>query len=146
MSGSWLPAEFPNLHEADHEITSPATEEYNCIAWAAGDTESWWWPDEMETAYWPSAAPRQVTRLAFVLAYGTLGYVPCNDGTLEEGFEKTVLYEDVDGQPTHAARQLPDGRWASKLGPHEDIEHRAPECLEGPCYGKVVQYLKRPIC
>lgn len=146
MSGSWPPSEFPYLQEADREITSPASQEYNCIAWAAGDTENWWWPDDMGTGYWPSSAPRVETRLAFVLAYGTLGYVPCEDGSVEAGFEKIVLYEDDKGIPTHAARQLPDGRWASKLGPFEDIEHRNVECLRGPVYGNVAQYLKRPIC
>ncbi len=145
MSGSWPPADFPKLQEADREITSESTHEYNCIAWAAGDTDRWWWPDEMGTAYWPPGAPRQRTMLAFALAYGTLGYVPCDDGGLEVGCEKIVLYQDADG-PTHAARQLPDGRWTSKLGNFEDIAHRTPECLEGPCYGRVFQYLKRQIC
>lgn len=144
MSGSWPKSEFPRLEEKDHELTSPPTNEYNCIAWAAGDVENWWWPDVMGVSYWPPSVPRQETRIAFILAYGTLGYMPCDDGILEPGFEKIVLYEDML-VPTHAALQLSDGTWTSKLGQFEDIKHVIPECLEGPCYGSVAQYLKRPI-
>lgn len=144
MSGSWPESDFPNLQPDNHELTSGSTIEYNCIAWAAGDTEKWWWPDQMGVGYWPPSAPRQETRLAFILAYGTLGYVPCNDGGVEAGFEKIAIYEDASG-PTHAARQIADGRWTSKLGQFEDIVHVVPECLEGPCYGRAVQYLKRPV-
>jgi hypothetical protein len=145
MSGSWPPTDFPDLQEDHREVTSPSTREYNCIAWAAGDTEKWWWPDLMGTAYWPPNVPRAQTMLAFILAYATLGYEPCNDGSLEAGFEKIALYAS-GGQPTHAARQLADGWWTSKLGGFEDIKHVRVECLCGPCYGAVATYLKRPIC
>lgn len=32
------PGDFPNLTPASHQVTSPATVAYNCIAWAALDT------------------------------------------------------------------------------------------------------------
>ena len=38
------------------------------------------------------------------------------------GVRKVVLYADGN-EWTHAARQLPSGRWTSKLGDYEDIEH-----------------------
>jgi hypothetical protein len=145
MYGSWPAADFPNLRLEHRQITSDSTIEYNCIAWAAGDTENWWWPDEDGIGYWPSNIPRERTLLAFQLAYATLGYVPCNDGFLEVGFEKIALYER-SGEPTHAARQLPSGKWTSKLGEYQDIEHVNLECLHGPCYGRVVSFLKRPVC
>jgi hypothetical protein len=44
--------------------------------------------------------------------------------------------------PTHAARQLPNGRWSSKLGKLEDIEH-ALDDICGSAYGSVVPVLKR---
>jgi hypothetical protein len=145
MSGSWQSADFPDLQEEHHKVTSPATREYNCIAWAAGDTENWWWPDAMGTAYWPLNVPREVTILAFQLAYGTLGFTPCNDSSLEIGFEKIALYA-LAGEPTHATRQLANGHWTSKLGDFEDIEHATIECLHGPCYGTVIIYMRRPLC
>jgi hypothetical protein len=44
----------------------------------------------------------------------------------------------------HAARQLPGGRWTSKLGNREDIEHDL-NAVSGEAYGTVVMVLKRPI-
>ena len=101
----------------------------------------------MNIGYWPANALRQVTLEAFILAYGTLGYEPCPDGTLEPGFQKIVLYARA-GKPTHVARQLDGGAWTSKLGKWVDIEHDDPdEVLRFPkcsIYGDPVQFLKRP--
>jgi hypothetical protein len=55
-----------------------------------------------------------------------LGYAPCAGDELEAGLEKVALYADEHGEWTHAAPQLPDGWWTSKLGPEEDILHRTP--------------------
>jgi hypothetical protein len=46
---------------------------------------------------------------------------------------------------THAARQLPTGKWTSKLGKGEDIEHDTPEDVAGGVYGDVMQIMKRPV-
>ena len=70
-----------------------------------------------------------------------MGYEPCERGDLEPGFEKVAIFADDEG-PTHAARQLDNGRWTSKLGSMEDIEH-ALEGLAGSEYGRVVRYLRR---
>lgn len=45
--------------------------------------------------------------------------------------------------PKHAARQLASGRWTSKLGKLEDIDHALHD-LEGMLYGAVVLFMKRP--
>ena len=81
---------------------------------------------------------------AFVKAFGTLGYEPCTDGVLEDGFEKVAIYQSPSGIQ-HMARQLHTGRWTSKLGQLEDIEHETPAELEGDIYGIVVQYMRRAI-
>jgi hypothetical protein len=133
---------FPNLPIHGYSITSPATPEYNCIAWAADDNEVWWWPDPMNTAYWPPQIQREETIEAFIQAYETLGYVQCCTPDYKEGFEKIAIYEK-DGKPTHAARQLINGRWTSKLGELEDIEHHALEGLHGQAYGTVAVFMKR---
>ena len=33
---------FPRLTPENHRTTSPAAIDYNCVAWAAGDTKNWW--------------------------------------------------------------------------------------------------------
>ena len=136
-------ADFPNLTSANARPTSPVDEDYNCIAWAAEDIARWWWPDAMGQAFWPSDVQRAVTLDAFVQAYGLQGYVEEVDGTLEPDKQKVAIYTDTGGKPTHAARQLPDGWWASKLGPSFDIEHEF-HALDGPTYGNVARILARP--
>lgn len=137
MWSKWFPLLKPN----NHRRTSDPTPDYNCIAWAAGDASIWWWPDQAAMCYWPEGVAREETLAAFVAAYGTLGYALCDDNGLEKGLEKIAIYAK-NGVPTHAARQLKNGEWTSKLGRHEDIEH-ALGALEGSEYGKVAIYLSR---
>jgi len=117
-----LEAAFPGLAGSGFAVTSPATEAYNCLAWAAGETDRWWWPDPMGVGYWPGGAPREETLPAFLAAYATLGYTPTTDPSPEANTGKVAIYA-CSGLPTHAARQLPGGRWTSKLGRDADIEH-----------------------
>lgn len=133
---------FPHLTGEGFVETSPATRRYNCIAWAAGATDAWWWPSPDTVHFWPATAPREETIEAFVSAFATLGFVPADDGAFNEKFEKVAFYAK-GGKPTHAARQQSDGKWTSKLGKHIDITHTL-HGLEGPVYGDVVGFVKRP--
>ena len=125
-----LESSFPNLSAKGFETTSAASVAYNCIAWAAGEDHRWWWPDE--DGYWPIDVERVATLESFVHAYATLGYRPCGSDELADGYEKVAIYAEGN-RVTHAARQLTNGRWSSKLG-----------SLEGSLYGGVVQILSRP--
>lgn len=133
---------FPHLH-SDYEITSKKTPRYNCIAWAAGVSDRWWWPSPSPFSYWPKNVPREETIHSFILAFKTLGYEPCENAELESNYEKVALYAAADQTPTHAARQLPNGDWTSKLGQLEDIRHGTLEEIAGTAYGEVVQILRR---
>ena len=147
MPSSWPPREFPHLTRWNHTDTSPQSRRYNCIAWAADNSTRWWWPDPANIGYWPPNIPRVETVDTFVMAYALQGYVTCQDSTLEAGIEKIAVYGlHVGGvvYPTHAARQLVDGKWTSKLGNFEDITHDTLDCLNGPRYGFPVCFLSRP--
>jgi hypothetical protein len=137
--------EFSSLVPGDWTKTSDATRRFNCIAWAASDDARWWWPDPSLQYYWPPSLPRENSIECFVLAYESLGYELCGDESLESAFEKVAIYADSIGLPTHAARQLPDGRWTSKLGICEDITHRNLDVLNCQSYGRAVRFLKRPL-
>lgn len=101
----------------------------------------------MGIGYWPAGIPRELTIKAFTDAYAIQGYTPCADGSLEPGIEKIALFA-VPGPggyvPTHAALQLANGEWTSKLGPFEDIVHKAVDDVSGPVYGRVVCYISHP--
>src|SRR5262249_41614821 len=103
---------FPRLGE-QYEVLAPATKTYNCIAWSLGHTSSWVWPN-------PTGEP--VTLQEFDALYGYYGFrrVVGLDYRRKPGVEKIVLYgsrrDDGSIQPTHAALQMADGTWSSKLG------------------------------
>jgi hypothetical protein len=140
-----FPHDFPNLkpHNCEDDI-SQATNSYNCIAWAASDSQSWWEPDPLMIMYWPVGVERRYTLTAYTEAYRTVGYEVCTDVSVETGTEKIAIFT-LNGVPTHAARLLPNGNWTSKLGPFEDIQHENLGCLEGPLYGTPQIYMKRNI-
>ena len=134
---------FPRLPDGNYQVTRPRTDAYNCIAWASGDTARWWWPDDPK-GHWPNGVARLETLQTFREAFATLGYVACPGYELEPGFEKIALFADRAGTPTHAARQLPNGSWTSKLGLPEDIEHALHD-LEGSPYGSIAEIMRRPL-
>jgi hypothetical protein len=135
---------FPALRGTDYQVTGPPDEAYNCIAWAAGDSTDCWWPADPDFSHWPESVPRQETLEAFRAMFATLGYGVCLGEEVEFGFEKIALFANEHGVPKHAARQLPSGRWTSKLGKLEAIEHALHD-LEGTEYGTVVVVMKRPV-
>jgi len=147
--GKWIAFHCPNLSPDQYQITSPETGDYNCFAWGAEEDDRWWDPTDPDQ-YWPDGVPRELTLEAFVRAYQTLGYVPCESDQFEVGFQKIAIYTRDDGQPdggepTHMARQLSNSRWTSKMGYLEDIEHEL-DGLRGFSYGVVSLILKRPVC
>jgi hypothetical protein len=71
-----------------------------------------------------------------------------NDETQEDFWEKVALFALEDGQSgaqtcVHAALQLADGRWSSKLGASWRITHSL-RAVEGELCGRVAQILQRP--
>lgn len=135
---------FPNLVSSSYEISSPATRQYNCVAWAAGYDDVPWDHSLRPYTYWPRRVARDGSVDSLIAAFATLRYATCTDGSLEEGFEKIAIYGLANNDWTHAARQLENGRWTSKLGAREDISHDSPHDLVCADYGNVVCFLKRP--
>lgn len=132
-------AAFPALADDAPSVDHPPDPTYNCVAWAAGLTDAWWWPGDPD-GYWPPGVPDELTVAAVVGA----GYAPCAGGSFEAGVEKAAVYAR-GGVPTHVAVQLPGGRWSSQLGRDCVISHATPGGVEGSVYGWVVAYLQRPI-
>ena len=137
--------DFPNLRKEGFTRTSePAL--YNCISYVVDDLRRKWWPGEYHPTwsddYWPEGLPITENLEAFIMAFATVDYLPCDDGSLLPDLEKIAIYALSGGVVKHAAKQQTDGMWRSKLGLDEDIEHTLTG-LEGPCYGRVVAFLAR---
>ena len=136
------PDEFPRLTPHNYRVTSPEALDYNCVAWAAEDTEHWWQPG----VYWAKDLSQdEFGTGALEQAFLALGYQSGSmDDGLEPGFQKVALYGSAL-MYTHASRQLPTGKWTSKLGSGEDIEHDTPDDVAGGIYGEVVEIMKKTL-
>lgn len=144
-----LELRYQSLRKSSYIKTSPATPNYNCIAWAAGENNRPWWPIPYGTApyYWPLGEQEDESLEVFIECFKSLEYEVCDDESFEQGFEKVAIYVDQDGLPSHMARQLVDeGVWTSKCGDLQDISHKELSALEGEAgygYGTVVCIMKR---
>jgi hypothetical protein len=128
--------------DKDFNITSPIDYNYNCLAWAANRNNIIWWPhlNKFDGCDWPI----ENYSLEFdnlIEVYKKIGYQVCDDWAFEKKFKKIALYKDPDNQFTHAARQLRNGLWTSKLGPSFDITHGTPYTIEGDQYGVVGAFM-----
>ena len=141
----WIDEQMPLLAAEGYQVTSEPTDEYNCIAYAVGETDRWWSHVADADYYWPEHASPTASIRSLIEAFAGLGYELCEDASDEPDFSKIALYADRQGRWTHAAVQLPDGRWSSKLGPDEDISHRMPESLDPDFYGGVHCLMRRPL-
>ncbi len=146
MMGQPLPLitrlRFANLTDDNHSITSPASDNYNCIAWAYEVSNRLMWPGGYPDYYWPSDVIGTDELRALIQLFLDAGYEECETSEQEYGFSKVAIYGNEEG-PQHAALQLASGRWTSKLGSYEDIEHDTLEVLEGKLYGQAFVFLKK---
>ncbi|WP_422655649.1 DUF7689 domain-containing protein [Longimicrobium sp.] len=134
-----LRTRYPRLARSHFVVTSPPSEAYNCIAWAAGHDTEWWDPLGF---WWPRDALAEWSLRAMLDVFRILGYSPAFTGELETGIEKIAIY-GFENDPKHVTRQLESGHWTSKLGKNVDIEHE----LDGLCgskYGEVLMVMSRP--
>ena len=131
---------FPKLAREQFEVISPASDRYNCVAYAAGDT-SQPWSDEPED-YWPPQVARNPSITGLENLFRWLGFKKCKGPRLEAAYQKVALYASK-GLWTHVALQTPDGLWRSKLGKGVLIEHRTPLSLTGELYGNVYLHMRK---
>ena len=117
--------------------------------------QQFWDPDAAALGlpgyYWPPRVPRDWKVDTLKQIFALHGYSVCADLNLEDGYEKVAFYfNDQEDEISHVSRQLSNGRWISKLGLDEDIEHNTLEALESdprrfpPAYGRIIQIMRRP--
>lgn len=79
-----------------------------------------------------------------VVEIRTVGFRLTDNPRPEDGVEKVALFVKNE-EVQHAARQLPDGRWTSKLGDGEDIAHNEVGAVEGQHYGQCQVFMARGV-
>jgi hypothetical protein len=108
-----------------------------------GQEDKRWDPLPPGVYYWPDNITRSYELESSIRAYGTEEFRNCANGALVEGVEKIAFYLNPYGFVEHVARQLPDGRWTSKIGDHEDITHASIDALSGDEYGQARHFMER---
>lgn len=131
---------FPSL--APSCLNSPPDASYNCIAWAANQTDVWWWPSPfiLPGYYWPPDVPANTRLDSFYLAYKTLGYEVIREEDIDDFLHVIAIMGKDENNVCHAMKRLSDGRWSSKLGKSFDIIHDLHE-LDGVTYGHVIGFV-----
>lgn len=133
---------WPNLKKRGYKVIGQASDSYNCFSYAVGLTDVLLDP----AFYWPDNIARGYTLEIFIKCFENYGYVCCENSDLETGVEKAVIYGRGD-LPLHAARQMDNGLWTSKIGSLELIEHHLDAfdiaTQEFANYGSVLQFLSR---
>ena len=141
--------EFPNSINDPFTKTSEETETYNCIAHAIGEDSVWYEPEDPVKygSFWPDNIPKEYTEKAYIQLFVSLGFVPCDNGDLEDGFIKIAFLRSSEIEDSwwsfHATRQLGNGCWTSKLGEGVDTSHTL-NCISNGKYGDVVKFFKKP--
>jgi len=142
MSIQDIEVAFPSIVGTSYSEESPVTDTYNCIAFAVGDCHNWWWPRKGYGIYWPPGFPLTDSVDVLIAIFKVHGYSECDNSEIEVGFEKVAIYS-INHRIKHAARQLRSGRWVSKLGDQEDIEHEKVGYLKNLSYGSATHFLRR---
>lgn len=146
---------FPLLaSDKDFKITSPENPNYNCIGWAYNYNNRWMQPPDGTkvfdgvSSYWPANICEDQDIDCLIDAFIAKGYSICSSWEHEKGYQKVALYTKIGTRLwTHASRELTQppvtGKWTSKLGAQNDIQHSNPYTIEGYIYGKVYCIMKR---
>ena len=98
------------------------------------------WPDGIN--YWPPWATPTARMESLQEAFAGMDFELCSEAETERGYLKVALYE-MQGAAKHAAIQMPNGRWRSKLGRGPVIEHLSPDSLSGGPYGNPTVTMRR---
>jgi hypothetical protein len=132
VSPKWR-RDFPHLGRS-FRVLGPSTDPnkktgYNCIANSLNTRGRWVWPGDRVSD--------------FDKLYRRHGYRRLRkpDYGHNPRLEKVVLYaKKKNGRwvCTHAARQLADGSWTSKLGAGPLIKHPDADSVAGPSYGRPI--------
>jgi hypothetical protein len=142
-----LELEIPALKGGNgYRDTSEETLVYNCLSWALGITWTRYEPTPRCAGYyWFPGVPRKWDEPTLKKVFEIHKFRVTDNYELEPGYEKVVFYVDSAGIPTHFARQLPNGKWTSKMGDLNDIEHDTLEIIINPRYGNPGLVMKREI-
>ena len=141
MAKSDLEIDFPALAGKDYDL-SDEDFNYNCLAYALGDSSQWWEPPRGPGQYWPDGFPPDVTVKTVEDIIRLHGFTIELEDSENPDTDAIAIFA-IGAEWTHFAK-FSDGAWKSKLGTGHDVSGVSLKDLMIPDYGKVVKVLSRP--
>jgi len=122
-----------------HIIANPYA--YNCIGWSLCSIFNGWFQPPSNLL---QAAPKLQLKW-FDQFYAAKNWKISKNCKPEKGVRKIALYCNAKGYPSHAAKQIEDDWWESKLGQGHRVVHPGTGSLEGEQYGKVTRCYEKDL-
>lgn len=130
---------FPNLTEQNFFFKSLKTDDYNCAAFVLNIEDEW---IEFKDEY----GNLDVNLQTYINYYKSKGFEEIDSIEIEDNkFKIAIYYIKESLEFKHVAFQIAKGKWKSKLGDWEDIEHENLETLFGSSYGNAVVYMRKEL-
>lgn len=127
---------------------SPICDEYNCIAWSLDIDYMSVGHENLTGIYWPDNISKIPNINNYKRMYNSYGFIDASTSDLEEGFKKVAIYvrgtNPKTGIVVHAAKQIDDIWWSSKMGDNIDGIHHL-DAIQGILYGYPRFFMKKPI-
>lgn len=122
-------------------LTSPATFQYNCIAYAMGMQDRWVDHADLPWHWWPPVEKGDSIR-HLIKAFCYFGFEECGlDDSVESNYDKIAIYQ-LSNKWTHAARIITREKYQSKFGASYDGFHSHGDVLKAQ-YGTVCVIMRR---
>ena len=130
---------FPNLkHKENFEYTSNQTDDYNCVAWANEKDD-----DFITIPYYNSNDCFNDMLEGYINYFISFGFERTEYFEKDNKYTIIALYTKDENQFMHVARLLENGKWTSKIGNWEDIEHTTLNSLSGGAYGEPTVFMRK---
>lgn len=140
ISDEYLRKSF-NFIENYQILEGTSSPHYNCISHTLNIKNKWSWPKSVDSDnYWPISNISE-TIDAFDEFYEYHGFTKTNMNKIYLGKNKIVLYS-IGEIPKHAALQIKDDLYESKMGRGEIIRHD-PFDIENSIYGNIVRLYEK---
>jgi hypothetical protein len=140
LTDSAIKYHFPNLKKGHNfKFTSFNTDQYNCISWAFEITNR-------RTQLYDHLGKGIIDADEYIQLFNKKGFCETQNRLFEKNKIKIAVYLKKDAfnyDFKHVARLLENGKWTSKLGDWEDIEHETPEDLIGASYGNNIIIMEK---
>ena len=140
----FLISRFKKLMGEDFSIIFPQDRRgVNCHGHAIG-VNKWVCPSINPVGWWPSGVDRDYSVSGWGNMLSHYGWRSVDSSRVERGWEKLAVFT-TNHVVSHSCKQLPNGRWESKLGESVILSNHTLEGISDGPYGVPAGFFRRKI-